>query len=337
MKKVIFLLLVLCLIKGLKGKDSKQRISLNDASSRYSFIENRGQVHDQYNKPRDDVKFYGFSQGFSWFLRPNGISYQLTHRLNQANLTQGHQKTDGKAPKRPENLPTDTCIIYRVDFTLEGTSARTVFKTIGKSDYYYNFYNSPTGSPVEKVYCYSEVLAENVLDGVSIRYFLNNGHLETDYIAENPSKLTSIKWRIEGAQQILINQDGNLEVHTPYGVIVENKPIANQSSMTFQGEWLLDGNYVKINFEGLSEHEKVIVDPPIRVWGTYFGGTDIEYLFDLNATPAGGVIASGTTYSASNIATTGAHQTTYVGNGDGFLALFDGGGVLQWATYYGGS
>src|SRR5690606_34291772 len=43
------------------------------------------------------------------------------------------------------------------------------------------------------------------------------------------------------------------------------------------------------------------------------------------------------TLSNSNIASPSAHQTIHGGRYDGFLAKFNGVGVRQWSSYYGGS
>jgi hypothetical protein len=56
-------------------------------------------------------------------------------------------------------------------------------------------------------------------------------------------------------------------------------------------------------------------------------------------TDAGDVYLAGFTNSTAGIASTGAYDVTYGGSGlrDAFLAKFDGAGVRQWGTYYGGS
>src|SRR6185369_6380138 len=54
----------------------------------------------------------------------------------------------------------------------------------------------------------------------------------------------------------------------------------------------------------------------------------------------GNVYAVGYTLSANDIATPGAHQTTFGGAGnrpDAYLVKFNSSGQRQWATYYGGS
>jgi hypothetical protein len=79
----------------------------------------------------------------------------------------------------------------------------------------------------------------------------------------------------------------------------------------------------------------------VRQWGTYFGGTASDAGESVGVDSAGNVIIAGSTRSEDYIATPGAHQVAYGGwspglRMDAFLARFDGNGLIQWATYYGG-
>lgn len=77
----------------------------------------------------------------------------------------------------------------------------------------------------------------------------------------------------------------------------------------------------------------------VRQWGTYYGGSGEEQAYSCNTDALGNVYLAG--WSDSNvgtvIATSGSHQSTIGGNRDAFLVKFNGGGVRQWGTYYGGS
>ena len=78
-----------------------------------------------------------------------------------------------------------------------------------------------------------------------------------------------------------------------------------------------------------------------RVWGTYFGGGNIDGLIGICTDRSGNVYATGYTYSQSGIATSGAHQTvkydTTFPSMDAWLARFTSSGGLTWSSYYGGA
>lgn len=73
------------------------------------------------------------------------------------------------------------------------------------------------------------------------------------------------------------------------------------------------------------------------LWSTYYGGPDDDEAY-ITTDPQGNSYLSGYTKSTSGIATTGAFQPVFGGGTeDMFLAQFDTSGILQWASYYGGS
>jgi hypothetical protein len=75
----------------------------------------------------------------------------------------------------------------------------------------------------------------------------------------------------------------------------------------------------------------------VRQWATYYGGSEHDRCYDVTLDSYGNVYMTGSTSSPTNIATVGAHQSTYGYNTDAFVAKFSTSGVRQWATYYGGS
>lgn len=71
-------------------------------------------------------------------------------------------------------------------------------------------------------------------------------------------------------------------------------------------------------------------------WGTYYGGASADGGAKCITDNSGNVYMVGYTASTSSISSSG-HQNTFAGGlFDAFLVKFDGSGVRQWATYYGG-
>lgn len=75
-----------------------------------------------------------------------------------------------------------------------------------------------------------------------------------------------------------------------------------------------------------------------RVWGTYVGGDATDYGFSLAKNTLGEIFFCGRTKSSSDIASLGAWDETWAGNGryDAFLVKFNTSGYRIWGTYYGG-
>jgi hypothetical protein len=76
-----------------------------------------------------------------------------------------------------------------------------------------------------------------------------------------------------------------------------------------------------------------------QLWGTYYGGTGYDIGHSVSVDASGNVYLGGETESTTNIATAGAHQTTFSGGGslDAFVAKFSATGTRLWGTYYGGT
>jgi hypothetical protein len=75
-----------------------------------------------------------------------------------------------------------------------------------------------------------------------------------------------------------------------------------------------------------------------RVWGTYYGGNDsTDIAMAVTGDGGGNVYIGGVTYSSEGIGVTGAHQDSYSGFGDGFVAKFNTVGTPTYRTFYGGA
>jgi hypothetical protein len=121
-----------------------------------------------------------------------------------------------------------------------------------------------------------------------------------------------------------IKSDGSGNIYI-CGSTQSNNNISTIGSHQFTFGGLRDGFVAKFNSSGT------------RLWGTYYGGVGYDYLNSISVDVNGDVFVCGTTQSTSNIATSGAHQITYLGNTDAILVKFNGLGVRQWGTYYGGT
>lgn len=75
----------------------------------------------------------------------------------------------------------------------------------------------------------------------------------------------------------------------------------------------------------------------VRLWATYYGGSQWDGGLSCATDASGNVFMSGYTESQSGMAS-GGHQNTYGGGyEDAYLVKFNAAGVRQWATYYGGT
>lgn len=73
------------------------------------------------------------------------------------------------------------------------------------------------------------------------------------------------------------------------------------------------------------------------LWGTYYGGNDMDYGKDIAVDISGNIYVTGWTASTNAIASSGSHQSSYSGGYDAFLVKFNPNGVRSWGTYFGGN
>jgi hypothetical protein len=185
---------------------------------------------------------------------------------------------------------------------------------------------------------YTDVTFKNLYAGVDVKWYEKNGELEYDFIVAPNTDYTKIGWEIKGADRISIGENGQLIIETPLGNIEEQAPIAFQGETQVEAAWKIDGNKISFKLGNYNENEVLIIDPVVRQWGTYYGGTGTDIGASCATDASGNVYLAGYTNSTTEIATTGAHQTTYGGGSyDAFLVKFNSSGVRQWGTYYGGT
>jgi len=226
----------------------------------------------------------------------------------------------------------------RVDVLFEGSNMINEILPSGKIDYYENYYLEGCGvEGVTSVQAFQSLLIKNIYSGIDWRIYIDGNKFKYDFIVHQGADPASIKLKYLGADNIILNQNGNLEIQTPYGSFMENKPYTfeQKTKKEITSEYQLIGN--RVSFKTGNYSGTMVIDPEIE-WCTYYGGTFEDWIGQITLDENNNVLMVGQTSSISNVATTGAHQVNYSGGlYDGLIVLFDEQGVRKWATYYGGS
>ena len=186
---------------------------------------------------------------------------------------------------------------------------------------------------------YTDVTFKNLYAGVDVKWYEKNGELEYDFIVAPNTDYTKISWEIKGADRISIGENGQLIIETPLGNIEEQAPIAFQGETIVEAAWKIDGNKISFQLGNYNENEVLIIDPVVRLWGTYYGGSGSDY-GDSCATDASGNVYSSWKYFFNHWNCHNRCSPNYILEGtcnDAFLVKFNSSGVRQWGTYYGGT
>jgi len=304
-----------------------------------SFTENKGQVHDQNYKSRPDVLFGGSDGNLVFHLKNNGISYQL-NRVDtwkkESDLIKNN--ADAKILKDDEKLVADQTTIYRLDINWLNANTNAELIKQNPLDGFNNYYSENCPNGPLNVKSYQQITFQNIYDGIDLKWYEKDGHLEYDYLVNAGADYKQIQLEIKGADKITLNNKGELIYKTPLGDIIEQAPLVKQNGKTLKSKWIITNNVLSFEIENINKSEAFIIDPVVRTWGTYYGGTGADYGSSCSTDVTGNVYMAGYTTSTSGIATTGAHQTAHGGGGyDAFLVKFNSAGIRLWGTYYGGN
>lgn len=297
-----------------------------------SFTENKGQVHDQNYKPRPDVLFGGTDGNLVFHLKNNGISYQLSRANSQdekdAKLTPIIYESE------LEGIESKTTI-YRLDINWINSNVNASI-TKGKAiEGFNNYYLETCPNGALNVKSYENITYQNIYNGIDLKWYQKNGTLKYDYLVAPGANYKQIQLEIKGAI-LKLQKNGSLLLKTPLGEIIEQAPVVFQNGKTLKSRYVLKNNVLSFEVENYDPTKELIIDPIIRVYGTYYGGTVVESGQSCSTDANNNVYLSGYTSSTGTIlATTGAHQTTMAGGNDAFLVKFNAAGSRQWATYLG--
>lgn len=304
--------------------------SLNDKKG-INFIENRGQITDQYHQSRTDVVYAANDGALSYFLKSDGISYQQS-RVDAWSYDSlpGLGKTYKQAAQTT---------FYRIDVEWEGALGSSEIKADKALSGHSNFYTPAYPNGITEVKSFEALVYKNLYTGIDLKVYSSKGTFKYDFLVAARADYSQIKLSYKGAQNMYLTSNGDLIIETPLGKIVEEAPIVKQNGKVLKSKWLLQNNTVRFQIDGVDSSLPFVIDPGVRQWGTYYGGTGGDSGLNSAIDANGNVYMAGTTSSnnGTSIATVGSHQSVYGGGQDNaYLAKFNSAGVRQWATYYGG-
>lgn len=323
---------------------SKGNMDTTDGRAGIFFRENKGQVSDQFSKPRPDVLFSGSDGNLVYHLTQSGVSYQLNElHFKPSKSVFGKIQPQGFNGK--STVEEEKRTIYRIDVKWLNSNRLPEVIPNYMDEGYENFYSESCPFGALNVKSYKEIFYKQIYAGIDLKWYENKGHLKCDYLISQGADYQQIKLSFAGALFLSVGNSGELIIATPLGNIVEEAPIVVQGERTLSSKWVVNGLVAGFRIENIDASKPYVIDPVVRLWGTYYGGSGLEDTGSACTDQNNRVIITGRTQSmgATNLATTGSHQTTYGGPGtgiipgDAYLAVFDQMGVRQWATYYGGN
>ncbi len=297
-----------------------------------SFTENKGQVHDQNNKARPDIIFSGIAGDLVFHLKTTGISYQLTK-------IEGWKEKESPKFKQIHKVPAEA-IIDRLDINWLHSNNKPKVIPDESLPGYNNYYSESCPDGALNVTSYKGVTYKNIYPGIDVHYYGKNGHLKYDYLVAPFANYKNIQLKVNGAEQIELKSDGSMVLKTSLGTLTEAAPLVYQGKRKLEAKWILHDEVLSFSLKNYDPALPLVIDPLVRIWGTYYGGASTDYGMACATDASGNSFLAGYTNSTtfSLIATSGAHQVVFTGapNTDAFLVKFNASGARLWGTYYGG-
>jgi hypothetical protein len=325
-----FFCFILLLIKGSMAFAKEVPIFNN-----CGFVKNSGQILDQNRKQNSNVLFLLNQSNIKIHLTPQGFNYELT------DLKLGKEKKSNPGNKCKSIEREISLTSHRVEIELLGLNPNMEIiegtELKGKLNYY-NEYTPSKG--FENISHFGKVVYKNIYPNIDIE-FISSPSFKYNILLHPGANISNLKFRIKGANNLEINKNNEIEIQTSLGKIIEKIPLSyflfkdlvqTKTNVLF---FKIDTNTIGFKCDEFTSQNELVIDP--SPWATYFGGSAYENGNSIKIDTSGNSYISGYTYSTTGIATSGAYQTTYSGNNDGFILKVDMEGQMIWATYYGGS
>ncbi len=277
---------------------TKQRIVETYGKLPLSFEANQGQTDSR-------VKFISRGPGYTLFL--NSTEAVLSFPSRDRKGAGASSSLPGSSP--PSSSPPEGRNVLRMQ--LVGANPHPEVKGLeelpGKSNYFLG--NDPDKWRTD-VPTYAKVQYKNVYPGVDLVYYGNQRQLEYDLIVAPGTDPDVIQLAFEGNENLEIDAQGDLVLHTAGEEVRLHKPLVYQHVDGVQRE--VAGAYVvnrqrQVSFQvaAYDASQPLIIDPVLS-YSTYLGGTNSDSCRGIAADSAGNTYVSGRTFSPDFPTTLGA-------------------------------
>jgi hypothetical protein len=190
---------------------------------------------------------------------------------------------------------------------------------------------------------YAQVAYHDVYPGIDLVYYGQQRQLEYDFRVAPGADPHAIVLDFQGVDQLELDAQGNLVLHTSAGAVIQQAPVLFQESngtrTTVPGRYVLQGDHqVRFDVGPYDASRPLVLDPQL-VYSTYLGTSGLSGGLGIAVDPAGNIYVTGQTNSP-NFPTANPIQPILKSLIDTnvFVAKLDpSGSTLLYSTYLGGN
>ncbi|PLX29184.1 MAG: hypothetical protein C0600_08880 [Ignavibacteria bacterium] len=299
----------------------------------FRFVENRGQLADTEGNPVPEILYYADAGGAKLYFQRDRVSIVF---MTIESSESGISEATGRSLNDESDawLGEKTTSYHRVDMLFVGGNSGTFPQAAEVQPGYTNYYYAHCPKGITHVPGYAELTYVNIYENIDLRFQIVEGRLKYEFIVHPGGRVEDIRLRYDGATDLFPTLDGGMDISTPLGTIRESAPLTFQDpTERIASAFILDDNelgFAVTSFDGSAD---LTIDP----WVTYYGGSNNEGVRGLAVDGSDNVILGGGTQS-TDFPVSQAIQATYAGGAyDAYIVKLNAAGVLQWATFYGGT
>jgi hypothetical protein len=302
-----------------------------------AFTKNRGQLEN------NEIRFY--DQGGRVWFTDDGVWFKLRKEISMN--SQQSTLFDPELGLVIEDQRQSTCEFKRLILKQEFVRSNQVQPT-GRKRLSWNsnfFYGNNPNKWCNDVPNYAEVYYENLYEGIDLRYYSSEKGLKYDFIVHPGAEINQIRIRYHGANQLVIDESGNLIIRTQIEDIIDDSLFIYQDYLGSKRQ--INGRFIILNefeygfqiLDDYNQHEKLIIDP--LLYSTFLGGLENETSTSIEVDSKGNAYITGWTLSPDFPTITGSFDTK--GNlssyrTDVFVCkLKSNGSGLIYSTFIGGN
>jgi hypothetical protein len=194
---------------------------------------------------------------------------------------------------------------------------------------------------------YRGVRMENIYQGIDVVWRgIAANKVQYDFVVEPDADPRRIAWKVEGADSVSINEEGDLLIATEFGAIRQQKPYSYQETEGVRTEvasrFVLNKDSVGFEVGDYDRTKTLVIDPSVDLanaaFSTFLGGSSAESARGVAVDKVGNVYVTGSTASSGFPTTSGVYDTSHNSNDDVFVTKLNRrADQLIYSTFIGGS
>ena len=241
------------------------------------FIENQGQIE------AESVRYYAPTFGGTLFVTRDGLMIYCLPRFEKAGSNRGWVIRERFVNSSISSVSGETLVETNVHF-FKGQRTKWQQMTMA---------------------AYRGVSFGTIYPGIGLTLKAQGNNVEKILHLKPEADYNRIQVKIDGADRLRVNAQGELEVQTPLGIVKFTKPVAYQEysgrKNPIEVSYRIEGNSYGFKLGEYDRSRALVIDPLLASTFLGGGGTDVPYAIARDA--SGNVYVAGSTVSSDFPAT----------------------------------